>query len=76
MNKQVGSSKTNIASNINIPNKVIHHQNEDSDIDLKEAFKFINIISLKNISSDKNLYQDIKKILLKENQDENTLQRM
>ena len=67
-----GFSKANFTSNINIPKKCIRQQNEDSDTDSTQAFKFINNTSLKNISSDKDLYQDVNKILLKENQDEST----
>lgn len=72
MNKQIGFSKANFTSNINIPKKCIRQQNEDSDTDSTQAFKFINNTSLKNISSDKDLYQDVNKILLKENQDKST----
>ena len=66
------SQKQTSLLNINIPKKCIRQQNEDSNTDSTQAFKFINNTSLKNISSDKDLYQDVNKILLKENQDKST----
>ena len=66
------SQKQTSLLNINIPKKKIRQQNKDSDTDSTQAFKFINNTSLKNISSDKDLYQDVNKILLKENQDKST----